>query len=69
MKNIIISLVMLLASGYVIMAQQYVYDAVMLDRAPAPALSQGNPKGQGYSPCQYTFNPGMFYFFRVFFFL
>jgi len=39
-------------------AQQYSYSAVMLDRKPAPALSNANPKGSGYSPCEYTFNPG-----------
>ncbi len=43
---------------YAAQAQQYVYDAVVLDRKPAPALSKANPVGSGYSPCNYTFNPG-----------
>jgi predicted GH43/DUF377 family glycosyl hydrolase len=39
-------------------AQQYKYEAVVTGRAEAPALSIANPKGKGYSPCGYTFNPG-----------
>jgi len=34
------------------------YKVTVLSKGTKPALSYVNPVGQGYSPCQYTFNPG-----------
>ncbi|KAL0490258.1 hypothetical protein AKO1_006603 [Acrasis kona] len=34
------------------------YEATVTQRSKQPALSIKNPKGAGYSPCEYTFNPG-----------
>jgi len=34
------------------------YSVSILNKGTKPALSIANPKGQGYSPCKYTFNPG-----------
>jgi len=34
------------------------YKVTLLSKGSKPALSFGNPVGQGYSPCKYTFNPG-----------
>ena len=36
------------------------YAVQVLDKSPLPVLSQGLPRGQGYSPCNLTFNPAFF---------
>eukprot|EP01006_Ploeotia_vitrea_P044893 TRINITY_DN66882_c4_g11_i1.p1 TRINITY_DN66882_c4_g11~~TRINITY_DN66882_c4_g11_i1.p1 ORF type:complete len:339 (+),score=17.60 TRINITY_DN66882_c4_g11_i1:25-1017(+) len=33
------------------------YKVEVLSKRPTPAISLINPKGKGYSPCRYTFNP------------
>lgn len=33
------------------------YDVTILERLPKPVMSNMLPVGQGYSPCEYTFNP------------
>lgn len=38
---------------------RYYYSVEVTDKSPTPIISQGNPRGGGYSPCNLTFNPAI----------